>query len=450
MNNPPTRAHRLIHHVASSSLGNLALPLSALVTGPLLARALAPEGRGLMAALLAPISLANLMFTLGMPESMIYHVAKGRLSGRSALKIGLAGGLICGVIACAAMLLASPYLLRAQPQYLPVIRLLLLTLPVSLVFAALRGIVQARQGFATIRNERLAGVFLRLLLLTAFVMGGLLTPINATWISVLSGILGSLLLIPALRRPLQERSASASLTQVARYAGAVAVGTLSGLLILRLDQVLMISLTTHAELGYYAVAASLAEVPLTVVVAIRDVVFTLATEQEDPHLVARLCRITLLSIATVCLVAALLTPVLVPLLFGHQFMPSVRMVEILLVGTVASAVTAVIGAGLMSAGKAWVRSVIQLGGATLTAVLLFLFVPRGGGLAASWVTAFTYAALAFASVVFFSRLSGLSIRECLVPTRADLAQTLLQLKPRIPGITSRQTHYSVASGADSK
>ncbi len=424
MNRSSFKASEFLREVGSSSFGNLALPISALVTGPLLARALAPEGRGLMAALLAPISLANLMFTLGVPESMTYHAAKGYLNGYKALKVGLAGGLICSVVACAVMFLVSPSLLRTEPQYLPALRLLLLTLPLSLTFAAWRGIIQGRHGFGIIRNERLTGVVLRLLLLVAFVSGGVLTPVNATWISVLSGIAGSACLIPALFRRGPNSSESISAGGVAKYAGATAVGTLGVLLVVRLDQTLMISLTSPAELGYYAVAASLAEVPLTIVTAIRDVVFTFAAEADDSRIVARLCRVTLLFMGSVCLTGGLLASVVVPILLGRSFAPSVRMVQILLLGTVASAVTAIIGAGLLSAGKAWIRSAIQLGGAALTAALLFRFVPRGGGVAASWVTASTYAALAVASLSAYVYFSGVGVRECLIPTRADFADLL--------------------------
>jgi O-antigen/teichoic acid export membrane protein len=53
-----------------SSFAYLVVPLSALMTGPLLARSLGPEGRGLMAALLAPLALANVLFTFGVPDAL--------------------------------------------------------------------------------------------------------------------------------------------------------------------------------------------------------------------------------------------------------------------------------------------------------------------------------------------------------------------------------------------
>jgi O-antigen/teichoic acid export membrane protein len=107
------------------------------------------------------------------------------------------------------------------------------------------------------------------------------------------------------------------------------------------------------------------------------------------------------------------------LLFGRAFARAVPMVEILLIASVARAVTVVIGAGLMTTGRIWVRSFVQLAGAALTAILLFVWVPRFGGMGAAWVTAVTYAALALASTLLYGQATSVSLGECLVPSKRD-------------------------------
>ena len=311
--------------------------------------------------------------------------------------------------------------LRSQRGYLPAIWLLLLTLPVTLTFAALRGIVQGRGSFYVISRERIAGVMLRLIALVAFVWLGLLSPISGAWISVLSGAAGSLILLPALRPFANERSSADGVKAIACFASAIAIGTVGGLLMLRLDQVLMISLTNHAELGYYAVAVSLAELPMTVVGAIRDITFTIAAGRDDPQGIARICRLTVLCTCAICFVGVLTAPIIIPLLFGLSFGPAVPMAQILLVGSIGSAITAVMGAGLMTSGKTWLRSGMQIAAAALTAILLLAFVPHWGGIGASWVTTLTYGTLALASLIAYSRSAGVTLWQCLVPTWADFA-----------------------------
>ena len=78
---------------------------------------------------------------------------------------------------------------------------------------------------------------------------------------------------------------------------------------------------------------------MVVVAAIRDVAFILTAEREDPKIVARSCRLTVVAIGVICLATGLAAPLAVPLLFGKKFAPAVWMVEVLLLGTMGRAVT---------------------------------------------------------------------------------------------------------------
>jgi O-antigen/teichoic acid export membrane protein len=420
MGSPANRAASRLRTVLFSSLANLAFPLTTFITGPLLARALGPDGRGLMAALLAPLSLANLMFTLGMPDALAFFVARGSLTAKKALQIAVAGGLACSALACIVLFFSAPYLFRNQMRYLPLFDLLLLTLPVTLTFSAVRGIVQGRRQFALINKERIAGALLRLIVLAVLVALNVLNPIDAVWVSVASVSVASAFLLVGLAKDKRAPASAQSTGSVVHYAGAVALGTFAGLIVIRLDQALMVSLTTPAELAYYAIAVSLAELPLTVVGASRDLAFSLAAEREDPQIVARYCRLTLTACGIICLAAGLATPIVLPLLFGRSFSPAIPMVEILLAGTLGRAVTTVIGAGLMTVGKTWLRSAIQLAGAAMTVTLLFAFVPQWGGIGAAWVTTLTFALLACGSMLVYVQSTGLRFAQCLVPTAADM------------------------------
>jgi len=426
-----------------SSFAYLVVPLSALMTGPLLARSLGPEGRGLMAALLAPLALANVLFTFGVPDALTYFVGGGRIGSRRAIEIALAGGVLCAAVGYAALRLYESYLFRHQPEWIPTFNLLLLTLPVTLVFSALRGIVQGHQEFSRINSERVSAVVVRLLPLA--ILAGLdrLTAVNAVWLSVASGACASLFLLPGIQTdsiaPRQSQSVRQPVGPVAQYAGAAALATFGGLVVMRLDQVLMISLTTAPELAFYAVAASISELPLTVVAASRDLAFSLSAERADPQIVARFCRLTLLTIGLVCFAAALATPQLLPLLFGKAFSPAIAMTEVLFAGTVGRAVTAVVGVGLMTTGSTWLRSGIQVAGALLTALLLFVLVPHWGGMGAALVTSVTYTVLAAASLMVYLPSTRLTLSDYLIPTATDLrdlrsmfGRVLQRLKQVVP------------------
>jgi O-antigen/teichoic acid export membrane protein len=365
------------------------------------------------------VALAGVLFTLGVPEALTYFVASGKLAGKSTRKIASIAGLVCAIAGCVTLFFFAPHLFRGQPRNILAFHLLLFSLPATLLFAAYRGIAQGRQLFRMINRERVFSALLRLALIGALVFYHALSPAAAVWVTILSGLMGSLFLIPAVH----DQSAAISRMDLAAftsYAGSAALANFGGLLVIRLDQVLMVSLTSRSELAFYAVAASLAELPLAVVSACRDLAFSVAAERDDPLVIARFCRLTLLVMIITCLAGGLATPFVLPPLFGKSFSPACGMAEILLLGTVARAVTAVIGAGLMTVGRTWIRSGIQIGGAGLTALLIFALVPRWGGMGAAITTALTYAALAAASLFVYARATGVTARQCLVPELADI------------------------------
>src|SRR3954468_11341680 len=120
---------------ASSTLlwttaANVALPISAFATSPILARALGPHGRGEMAAVLAPITLAVLVLNFGVPESLIYHVATGRVKPPVAARLGLWLGIASGVVAAGVIAALTPLILADYKSVQGLSYALAATLPV--------------------------------------------------------------------------------------------------------------------------------------------------------------------------------------------------------------------------------------------------------------------------------------------------------------------------------
>ena len=396
------------------------LPLSSLLTGPLLARSLGPDGRGVMAALLAPISLANLMFTFGFPESVNYHVARSSLGRRGAIRASLAGGLVSGIVAAGILIACTPLLFNRYERFSGEERLLALTLPITITFAVYRGAWQGRRRINRINGERALGVTARLFTLVLLVGLGKLTPTNAAWVTVLAGVVGSLVLLSGLRFPTPAPgTVDTTLRQVAVYAGAAALGTLGGFVIVRLDQTLLAPLAGARELGYYAVAASLAELPIAFVSGVQDTVATVAAGTGDALMAGNATRVTVALLLPFCGIGAVTAPWAIPLVFGRSFDSSVLMTQILLAGSVASGAAVVLGAGLMAAGRPILRSLSQGLGALVTVPLLLLLVPRLGGLGASLATTLTYILLAMTMCFLLSRQSGMHMRDCLLPRRSD-------------------------------
>jgi O-antigen/teichoic acid export membrane protein len=384
-----------------------------------------------MAALLVPVSLANMMLTMGLPESLGWHTAQGLLATRKACHIALWGGLVCGLFGAIILLLLGPLLLRGEAiAYIGGYQIIVFTLPITLAIAGLRGVVLGRQGFGFVNSERVAGMAIRFAALLTLLVSGLLDPEVAAWTSVLSGIAGSVFLIPMLYRRGEQPCVSIGVSKVVKYARATALGTIGGFLTVRLDQTLMIPLSGAEQLGYYAVAASLAELPLAAVAAIADLTFSIGTQRDLSDFAAQACRMTLFVLVPMCALAAIIAPLTVPLFFGRDFAPVVPMAQILFVGTLASSVSGLLGAGLMSMGHTVSRSYAQVSGAVLTVMLIAFLVPRYGGIGAAWATALTYLWVALVTTIAYTRYSRISVRDCFVPSATELGIIVERMRRR--------------------
>jgi O-antigen/teichoic acid export membrane protein len=411
-----------------TTISNAAVPLAALLTGPLLARVLAPDGRGQLAAVLTPLLLGPLVLTFGLPEAVVYHVAGRRASLRAAVRASLLLGAGSGLIAGGLLAALAPLLLRNFDGQVGLLIALSATLPFYMSVAMLRSVAQGRQDFTITNRERWLSVLSRTALIVALAAAGSLTVTAAAWATHGTSLLATVLLVPVLlwarRTPEDERPWAETrllMRRLLRYGLPAWAGTMSGILILRLDQVLLTPLSSARQLGLYAVAVSVAELPAIALLAVRDVGFASAVGRGDQAFVARIARAVVLLCVPSLVIGVALAPLAIPLVFGQPFEDSARMTQVLLLGLLPSGVGGVVlQAGLLGSGRPGLASVAQVSAALLTVVGLVALVPHFGALGAAWTTVASYLLAMTIGLVALTRISGLPLRDYLVPRRADL------------------------------
>ena len=100
---PPFRRAVLLVTVSS-----FLVPAAGVLTQPILARALGVEGRGELALALAAPGLALAVATLGLPEALVYYLAKHPRITRPALLLASLVVLGLGVVCLVCLLYTSP------------------------------------------------------------------------------------------------------------------------------------------------------------------------------------------------------------------------------------------------------------------------------------------------------------------------------------------------------
>ena len=420
-------------------IGNAFPPLVALFSGPILAQALGVDGRGAVAAATAPLALVVTVATFGIPEAVTWVVARSPGLARNAAGRGLALLTLAGLVAMAAVAVSAPWLSGGSTEVTQLILLAGLAIVPNLLVAVLRGVASATQSWRLVAIERILTSSLRLVVLIPFWLTGTLTPLVATLTVAVMPVAGAVVYLGRMRS-LPPRAVD--VPRMARtdgllgYGVRVWVGSLSGMLLSRIDQVLMTPLAGTYQLGLYVVAVSVSELPLIINQAVRDVTFvTDAAESVDARLSSSARISTLL-----CGLAALLLGVSMlwwlPFLFGEDFRDALPVAGVLLAAVVLGTPGSIGGSGLSARGRPGLRSVSLTIACLVNIGLLVLLAPTLGAMGAALATLAGNLISSNLNLLFLARVFGINPLAFYGVRRTDLAtlaRYLHRFTDRLPG-----------------
>lgn len=437
----PAKKPNLAYVALWSSLAQLSLPISGLITGPVLARTLGPDGRGIYAAVLAPQAVFALLAHVGLPDATTYAVAKLRLPKGHVVRLVSRLTLAYSAVGAAVLFLIAPVLLHKTPDAIPLLRLAALTLPPQMILIVLRQATSGSGEFKWRNIERMTAGLLRLVGTILFAIVGWLTVWSAVWITLVTGLIGLPLLAVALfgwhvRRslrldPVTTRERPHLTRDLALYGLRGWGGVFAYFVNYRLDQAVLVALVSDRELGFYAIAVTLAELPQTAFMQLKNILFAEASARNSLELVARATRLLLFITTVLAIGGILVAPIFIPVMFGHAFRPAVPMAQILFVGTLPFLLDQVLAAGLLSLGLPGRRSIGQIVAAVITVTSLPVLCPVLGGIGAAWTSLIAYSTSAVISLALFRRTTGIRYRDILLVQVRDLRWLLKKLTGRL-------------------
>lgn len=417
---------RSTRKIALAVLGNVGPPAAAFITAPVLAQSLGVFERGQVAAGTAPLMLAASAATLGLPEAVTYFVARAGAARASKLVAkAMAMIALAGLVASAFFFALTPLLASGDEVVVHLIHLSLAMLVPSLVLLVLRAVSAGRGRWGLIALERSIGSASRLIAVVALAMSGNLTVVTATisisasmWVGVVAYV--GLLRHGRAHEPTKTRSAD-----LLGYGTRVWFGALAGVLLSRVDQLLIAPFSNAFELGIYVVAVAIAELVLVFNNAVRDVYF--AEESRAPNMkrVARAARISSLVTVALALVVACASVWGIPLLFGEEFHPAIVPTWILLAAIVLGNPGSLAGAGLSAYGRPHLRSWSLLVALISNVIVVALLVPLLGAVGAAIATAVGNVIAAGLNLVWVRRVdAGVTAMEFVTVRREDFSDLI--------------------------
>jgi O-antigen/teichoic acid export membrane protein len=217
------------------------------------------------------------------------------------------------------------------------------------------------------------------------------------------------------------------------------IGSLARCLNFRTDQILMGFLATEAALGFYAVAVNVSEVllylPSSAATALLPLIARTEPERRGSETLRAFRSVIFVTTAGVA-AAALLGPVLLPLVFGDAFNESVVPFLWLLPGTFGYAASALFSNALVGSSSPGLSSLGPIVSLVLGFGLDLALIPAFGASGAAAAASAAFLVGGATALTTYRRVSPFSWRSLLVPHRGDLdvlvalAGPLLRARPR--------------------
>lgn len=397
---------------------NVAVPVVSLATAPILAQSLGVEGRGLVAAAVAPLLFVVAVGALGIPDAIIYFVAKHAGSARQIVFRAAALLLVLG-LACAVgvWVLAVP-LAAGNADLEQLIMFTAIATPLNFLSNVPRGLALGSHRWKLAATVMTISAAIRLAAYLTLWLGGWLTPLLAVVIILAMPVLESLCYLPFVFRRLgkaevHEKNPGLGLAAISSFGGRLWFGSLAGVILSRMDQLLMVPLSNAKQLGLYVVAVSVGEAPGVIASAVRGVILPSdAAEHGSPHAVERLQRAARITSFLTLLSSLALGASCwwwLPLLFGADFSAALPATLVLLLASSLGAAGSVGGAGLSARNRPGLRSLSMGIAAALNLVVFLLLVGPLGALGAAISTLVGNFVAGNLNLIWLSRRFGMPL-----------------------------------------
>lgn len=400
-----------------------------LVSTIIVARLLGPQGKGVLAIVAAIPSLGLGVASFGLGPALGFMAGKDRYPARDLVSAAVVWSLFLGAAIGALVWTFRGALLASVMKGLTTqdLAVVAISLPTYYIFAFL-GALFIGHGRA-VAFAGLQSVFATLNL-AAIVGASLLLPGSSSAVVIalsIASALGALCALAVYRAgfTLSPRRMIQITRAATPYAAKSYVGQASSMFFLRADVFFLNYFAGPAAVGVYSVATNLAEKLWLLSSPIASAVFSQITGAER-HDAVRLTTLTSRALLVLNGVAALvlfaLAVLFVPTIYGAQFTNAVWYLGLLLPGVVIFAVCQPYSQFFVGQlGRPGVTSALSAAMMALSGVLYITLIPTMGPSGAALGSTLSYSTALIGYAWLMPRAAGVTLREMLLPTRADFS-----------------------------
>jgi len=431
---PATTKFAFVEHYASTMLGQGFILGIGILSGILSARMLGPTGRGEFAAIILWPTAIVCLLSLGINQAIAFNVGRRAFTVSEMATAATVIGLIQSALSIMIGLLVVHFTLA---KYSPVVQHLgimcVLLSPALILSGYPANLFQGKQDLLRFNLIRVAAPF-------TYVagLGGLYFTHRASLNSViffqLAGYIVALLLGSAMAwkmlRPRLQWNGSA-IPQLINFGYKTQATSLTNYFNQRIDQLALSLFVPPRQLGLYAIAVTLSTAVTVFPQAAGIVTFSRGSSQHTEDAKATIgvsFRASLIWLLVCCSVLYVLSPFLIRLVFGAAFEGSILACRILLPGALMLGLNQVLYNGASALGRPALPSYAEGISMAVTAIGLYVLVPRYGYIGAAIISSVAYTISFVVMLGLAHRLLGLSLRDLLVGGRRHAEAGLEEIK----------------------
>ncbi len=405
-------------------------------TGILVARILAPSGRGELAAINLIPSLVAFASTLGIPAALLYNLRRDRQEAPTLIGAAIVSLCVLGTAGIAIGFAIMPYALHQySPHVVALARLFLLTAPLALFTYISTSVFDSTGNFWYANSTRFLSPIVTLASLCTFWATGRLDVLTAATSYALPSLpIGIKMLVDVVRQshPVFFPAARDAYAKLFSYGirsfGVDLLSTIGQ----QIDQVLVVTFLSPRAMGLYAVALAVSRIlQIFQSAVVRVLLPRIAARpiEEVTFAVGRAARITAALTAPMCLAVVVLAPFLLRLVYGGAFAGASSVLRVLAVEALFAGATWIFAQAFLALGKPGTVAGFQAIGLALTFPLMLILIPRFGLVGAGYAllaSTLLRFALVLASFPWLlrARLPGVLL------TSSDIASLKLRLRPK--------------------
>jgi len=393
----------------------------------IIARTLGPTGKGIYVLVILVTSMLFTFGNLGITSSVIYFTGKKSYELKQIVSNVLSIGLIMGTVLSLLVILVVnnfyiPFLKGIPIVY---INLASLSLPFLFVGSYFSSILLGTQKIWLFNLRQVIEKISFLVMFLSFLLISNKIILNALTAYIISVIISCILAIVFVSKMTKIRLSiqRAFISAVTKYGLKVYFGNLMLFSEKKIDVFIINFFLNTTMVGYYSLATGLAEFLMFVPQAASLMLFpkiSLSSKIEAKDYTPKVFRHVLLITIISCIAMGLCSSVIIKVVYGKAFMPSLPVVWVFLPGMIFFAGSRILLSDLMGRGKPKYSSIASFISAVSSLGFNFLLIPIYGMFGAAIASVLSYFLMMTVLLVFYLRISGNNLIDMFKFNREDL------------------------------